>query len=115
MSTPLYVYVVNDAGGGGSMLNTVTINSDFTVTDQDFILVIGSAPVTITLPPAATFTKKLVIKNVSTEDVTVIPNSGFVNGINSLEIRARRNNTYSAANLGNSITLIPEGGQFWLV
>lgn len=111
--TPLFVQVVGE--GSSAMYTSTTISTDYTVATEDFILVVGSSPVIITLPIASTFNKKLIIKNASTEDVTIVPPSGFVNGINELKIRARRNPTYSEANLGNSITLAPTGGQFWLV
>ena len=102
-------------GGGGAMYSSVTVYANFTVTMQDFILVMGSNPVTISLPAASGYTKKITIKNASTEDVTILNPSGLVNGISELKIRAMKTATLGERNLGSSIDLLPEGGQFWLV
>lgn len=108
--------VLNDilaALSGGGNLITQTIFADYTVTDEDFILVAGASPVTITMP--ASGTKKVIIKSICEATVTIAPPSGNINGVANLQLPGVLSGGLAEGNLGVSITLIPEGGQFWLV
>lgn len=110
-----------DGSGGGSGLVTQDIKDiqalkiyetsvNFSITDEDIILVTGNTPVTITLPPPEFHKRRLTIKNFSTAEVTIVPYlaTGTVNGEATIQLRMKRT-------LGESTDLFAHGGQFWVI
>lgn len=86
------------------------VTTNFTVTNQDFIRVTGPNPVTIEMPDALTYKKRLMIKNYSTAIVTIEDTGNTVNNEPNVQIRARE----EVDDLGNTVDFIAEGGQFWV-
>jgi len=93
---------------GAPQLVTAATDVNLTVTNQNFVRVFGSSPVTITVP--ATGTTRLTIKNTSSAILTIVPPSGTINDEANLQIKAR-----PPGSLGNSVDLIFQGGQWWVV
>jgi hypothetical protein len=83
------------------------VNTNTTITNQDYIRVYGASPVTITVPASAA--RELTIKNTSTAVVTIVPPSGLINNNANIQIRAM-----TGASLGNSVVLFFEGSQWWV-
>ncbi len=83
------------------------VNTNTTITNQDYIRVYGSSPVTITMP--ATADRELTVKNTSSAVVTIVSASGLINNTANIQIRAM-----TGPSLGNSVTFFFEGGQWWV-
>lgn len=86
-------------------------NTNFTITNEDFVRAYGSTALTFTLP--AIGSKVITIKNTSTEILTIVPPSGLINGVASLELEPLLAGGFAEGNLGSSVDLIYQGGQFW--
>ena len=85
-------------------LQTQNVVASMTVTSQDFIRSSGAALMTITLP--LTYNKRLTIKHVGTQDLTIVPLGGqTIDGNANLQLRGGKK---------NSVELIFEGGQWWV-
>lgn len=90
------------------LLNTQT-NVDVTIQDNvKFIRVFGTNPVQILLPDDRGEID-FIVKNVSNQVVTVVKETGTINGLATIEIAPDLVN-----NIGDSYTFIKQGGQWWL-
>lgn len=109
-SIDLAAWAYKDEGGNvfplASAVALITANvvASMTVTNQDFIRSSGAANIVITLP--LSYNKRLTIKHVGTQDLTIVPQGGqTIDGNANLQLRGGKK---------NSVELIFEGGQWWI-
>jgi hypothetical protein len=81
-------------------------NASLIITNQDFVRVFGNVAVTLTLPDATLATKAVTIKQTSTQDVTI---TGIlaqtIDDVLTQQLKANKK---------TSVTLVAQGGKWWL-
>lgn len=93
-------------------------NVNYTINNEDFIRAFGNAAITFTLPLLGI--KPITIKNTSTQILTLVGTagagnpSGLINGVSNIQLDALLTGGFAEGNLGESVTLHFEGGQFWV-
>lgn len=85
---------------------------NITITNEDFLLVTGTLPVTVTLPNSAE--RRITIKSICEDVVTIVPTSGTINGVSNIQLSPILSGGLAEGNLGASVTFIYRGGQFWV-
>lgn len=102
-------------GGGGSSYSATSKDTNYTITTETFIRAFGNVALTFTLPDATTYLGEITVKQTSTQILTIVPNpaQALVNGVASIELPALDVGGFGYGNLGSSVKLSPQGGQFW--
>jgi hypothetical protein len=107
------VFVGDGVTPGGISLTSmparikVAVNSSLTITNQDFVRVFGTTATTITLPLASSTSRVITVKQNSTQDTTIVGQSGeLIDGAASAELKGNKK---------TSISLESQGGQWHIV
>lgn len=106
---------IDGVGGGGGSYSATAKDTNYTIVAETFIRAFGNVALTFTLPDATVYTGELTVKQTSTQILTIIPNpaQALVNGVASIELPALDVGGFGYGNLGSSVKLSPQGGQFW--
>lgn len=97
-------YVAENGGGGGSTTQVIeSTTSSITLTNQDVIIAKGASPLTITLKNASTAEKTVVVKNRTTQTLTINVDGGAnIDDDTSWEISPN-----------TAFEFVPQGGQYY--
>lgn len=98
-----YVAAHGSSGGGSTIWTIESTTTNITLDAQDVIIAKGSSPLTISLKNAATATKPVVVKNKTTQTLTINVSGGaLIDDDTSWEISPN-----------TAFEFVPQGGQYY--